>query len=222
MPDAINTLITILLFYGGFLLAISVHEFAHAWQSDRLGDPTARLIGRMTLNPKAHIDLWGTVLLPLMMLLSGSSFFFGWAKPVEVDAFNLRNPRKDGALISLSGPAANLITATALSLLLRLFPTVTLGSLSFIGFYVEFLIQINVVLAIFNLIPIHPLDGFSVVEGLLSEKNAREWRQLKPYGFIFLIFLVLPLFGTSAPISRVMIPIIDFVLNLLLPGSGVI
>src|SRR3972149_7760423 len=98
-------------------IAITVHEAAHAWMSDRLGDPTARLMGRLSLNPIKHIDLYGTVLVPLLLIIARSPLLFGWAKPVMFDPYNLKNPRKDGALIALSGPVSNMIVAVLLSIL---------------------------------------------------------------------------------------------------------
>src|SRR3990167_5250812 len=141
-----------------FLLALTIHEFAHALAADRLGDPTPRVQGRLTLNPVAHIDLFGTILLPLFLLLTRAPILFGWAKPVMFDPYNLANPRRDAALISFAGPLSNLLVAIILALLIRLstgFPTLAMGV---IGLVATPLILLNVVLAIFNLIPIHPLD----------------------------------------------------------------
>jgi len=211
-----------LFIYGGFLTAITIHEFAHAWFSDRLGDPTARLLGRMTLNPLPHIDIIGTFLLPLFLLFSNSMMLFGWAKPVPVDPFNFKNPRKDSAIVSLVGPGANIITAIIISSILRIFPVLLLGTLSFIGDFLQYLIYINVILAVFNLVPVHPFDGFAVVEGILPDQYARQWHELSPYGMLFLLFLIFPLFGQAAPVTRIISPIINFLLSLLLPGTGII
>lgn len=213
-----------------FIIAITVHEFAHAYVSDRLGDPTARLMGRLTLNPKHHIDTLGTIIIPLFLAFSGSNFIIGWAKPVPFDQYNLRNPRRDAALISLAGPASNLIVAFACSLILQAIFRFRLPMLSqsFLGLsiYISSLILnpviiINVVLAIFNIIPIHPLDGFKIVEGLLPEQSARQWHELEPYGMIFLIFLIFPLFGSS-PINQIISPIINFLLAILVPSAPLI
>jgi Zn-dependent protease len=203
-----------------FLVAITVHECAHAWAADRLGDPTAKLMGRLTLNPLAHLDFFGT----LMLLFAP----FGWAKPVQVDAFNLRNPRRDGAIISLAGPAANLILALLLAIFMQiLLHTLLISILNtlpglIIYTFFRLLILLNVNLAIFNLVPIHPLDGFAVVEGLLPEQYAKQWKDLRPYGMIFLLFLVFPVFGGEAPLTKIISPVIDFILSILIPGSGVI
>jgi Zn-dependent protease len=199
-----------------FLAAITVHECAHAWMSDRLGDPTAKLMGRLSLNPLSHLDWIGT----LFLLFAP----FGWAKPVQVDPFNLRHPKKDTAAISLAGPAANLLLAVLLSILLRLIEGFVIipAALSLVISLFQLIIILNVNLAIFNLIPIHPLDGFAVVRGLLPDHYARQWQQLQPYGIIFLIFLVFPIFGGSSPILNLISPIINAILSVLLPTGGII
>jgi len=203
-----------------FLIAITVHEYAHAKASDNLGDPTARLMGRLSLNPLAHLDMWGT----LMLLFAP----FGWAKPVPVDIYNLRNPKRDSALISLAGPASNLIIAAILAVLnfiisdLSLFSNALglVGGIS--GFFLQMAIILNVNLAIFNLIPIHPLDGFEIVHGLLPDEYARQWKELEPYGIIFLLFLVFPVFDGTSPIFKIISPIINLILSLLLPAQSII
>jgi Zn-dependent protease len=199
-----------------FLAAITVHECAHAWMSDRLGDPTAKLMGRLSLDPRAHLDLVGT----LFLLFAP----FGWAKPVQVDPFNLRNPKKDTAMISLAGPAANLLFALLCSIVLRIIIVLTFGNTigALVGTILSLIIMLNVNLAIFNLIPIYPLDGFAVVRGLLSDHYARQWQELQPYGIIFLIFLVFPVFGGNSPILQVISPVINLILSFLIPAGGVI
>lgn len=205
------------------IIAITFHEFAHAYVADQLGDPTPGLQGRLTLDPRAHLDLYGSLLF-LMLLISGSPVVLGWGKPVQFDPFNLRNPRRDSALISLAGPAANLLLTLFASLLLRLFVNTSFISLplTFLHFVTNFLtsiIIVNVTLAVFNLIPIHPLDGFKIVGGILSPQQAREWYSLEKYGMIFLLFLIFPLFG-PAPISLIVSPVIKFFLQFFLPGNS--
>jgi len=200
-----NDPVMFLLWGVALIVAITVHEFAHAWMADRLGDPTAKLAGRLTLNPLRHLDLVGTLLLFIM--------HFGWGKPVPVDPFNLRNPRRDNAVISLSGPASNILTAVICSLILRL---LIASSLSVASIILVPIIVMCINLAIFNLIPIHPLDGFAVVEGLLPEEAARQWHQLQSLGVIMLLVLVFPLFGSS-PVLSAITPVINMLIAILIP-----
>jgi len=198
-----------LVFILAFLVAITIHEAAHAFVADKLGDPTPRLAKRLTLNPIAHMDLYGTVLIPFFLLFIGSPFVFGWAKPVPVDPYNLAHPKKDSALISFAGPFANILLATILAILLRF----GLGNELTLA-----LIRINVVLAIFNLIPIHPLDGGKVLVGLLPSRQAHELEMfLERYGMLLLLFLIFPLFGGGSLVFQIISPIINLILNLLLP-----
>jgi len=202
------------IWVAAILVAITVHEFAHAWASDRLGDPTARLQGRVTLNPLAHLDPLGTLMLVL--------FRFGWGKPVPFDPFNLRNPRRDAALISFAGPAADLILAIILAVFIRL-GHVFLGPSAYIlELILTPFITLAVILAIFNLIPIHPLDGGKVLIGLLPEKLAYQWDEfLNRYGFIMILFLIIPFFGFSL-ISSIIFPIVNVILSFLLPGTPLV
>ena len=205
-----------------FAVAISVHEAAHAWMADRLGDPTARLSGRMTLNPLAHADLYGTVLIPIFLMFIGSPFIFGWAKPVPIDPYNLKDPKRDSAIISFAGPLANIVLAVFLSLLLRI---LLLPFSPVIYFYqlISALIQFNIVIAIFNLIPVHPLDGGKILVGLLSDETGRKVDQiLNQYGTILLLMLIFPIFGGTSIINLIISPIINLFLSILLPVSRVI
>src|SRR3989338_8349842 len=162
-------MITLISWIFAFVVAITIHETAHAFMADKLGDPTARLMGRLSLNPLVHYDPIGTSLLLGLVFLRALGFPvipFGWAKPVQFDPYNLKNPRRDSALISLAGPVSNLLLAILLSLVLRFMIS---------GFLVDLLypiITLNVVLAIFNLVPIHPLDGGKIFVGILPEKDA--------------------------------------------------
>lgn len=197
------------------LVAITIHEFSHALVADHLGDPTAKLMGRLTLNPLAHLDPLGT----LFLLLAR----FGWGKPVPVDPFNLRHPRRDSALISLAGPASNLILASLLSLILRILPFFPFSHLAFLLFQVLFvpIIILNVGLAIFNLFPISPLDGFKIVGGFLPSNLVYQWQELEDYGLFFLFLLLLPLSGQPL-LATILGPIVSTVLSFLLPGLGTI
>jgi len=179
--------------FATVLFAISVHESAHAWAADKFGDPTARLQGRISLNPIAHIDLIGTIIFPLILAVVGAPVF-GWAKPVMVNPYNLRNRRRDGMYISAAGPAANILVALAVILLLGVFKSPILSSASSsVALLLKIatnLLMINVFLAVFNLIPIPPLDGSGIVEGLLRGQALAMFERIKPYGFLILLAII--------------------------------
>ena len=178
------------------LFSLTVHEMAHAWTADRLGDPTARLLGRVSLNPIVHADPIGTVLFPLLALIGGVPFLIGWAKPVPVNVGRLRRQRRDYVLVAAAGPASNLLLAVGAASVLRLLPVspVTLGEPNVsvpIASLLSGAMQINVLLAVFNMIPIPPLDGGNVVGGLLPRPLARQFDLVRPYGFLLLYALML-------------------------------
>lgn len=203
-----------------FIVAITIHEAAHAWMADRLGDPTPRLMGRLSLNPLVHYDQVGTSLLLLLVILRSLGLPvipFGWAKPVQFDPYNLKNPRRDSALISVAGPASNLLLAGVLSLILFVLPSFALT------IFLSPIIALNVVLAIFNLVPIHPLDGGKIFVGLLPEDQAHEADLfLRRYGILILFALIFPWGQGQSPLFTVLSPLIDFILRILLPGSTLI
>lgn len=203
-----------IVFALSLLVAIAIHEFAHAWAADKLGDPTPRLQGRLTLNPIAHLDPVGTILL----LLVG----FGWGKPVQFDPFNLQNPRRDAAIISFAGPFSNMILVTILSLVYRFGILQNLLPFLPIGAIIPPLIQLNLVLAIFNLIPIHPLDGGKILVGLLPAEQARSVdRFLRQNGLILLLLLIFfPLVGGQSIVSSIISPIISFFMRIYLPNAS--
>ncbi len=208
MLDLLNNLPMFAIYAVALIIAITVHEYAHAWTADRLGDPTPKLQGRLTLNPLAHLDPIGTLMLFLVR--------FGWGKPVQFDPYNLANPKRDAAIISIAGPASNLILALGLSILVRVLPLpLALSQLSIS------IISINVVLAIFNLLPIHPLDGGKILVGLLPRDQAIEVdRFLNQYGTILLLFIIFPFFGQTSLVHTIISPIVNLILNILLPAAS--
>lgn len=187
----------------GLVIAITIHEFSHALAADWLGDPTPRSQGRLTLNPLAHLDPLGTLMLFLV--------HFGWGKPVIFDPYNLAHPRRDAGIISIAGPISNLLLATLLSLILHLLPLpLSLYPL----FYAVIVLSIS--LAIFNLVPVYPLDGEKILAAILPRDLAYEYQAvMSRYGTIILIFMILPLFGSS-PVISLISPAIDFISHLLL------
>ncbi|MBI3366565.1 site-2 protease family protein [Candidatus Roizmanbacteria bacterium] len=197
------------VYIAALLVAIAVHEFSHAFVADYLGDPTPRLQGRLKLNPLVHIDKFGLIFLLF--------FGFGWGKPVQFDPYNLKNPRRDAALISIAGPVSNFIIALLLSLVLRSFILLNQSFLYTISSFVIIpFISLNVILGVFNLLPIHPLDGFKIVGGILPEAKSKEWYQLERYGMIFLIMLIFPL-GRSSMLDVIIRPAVSFLLQLFIP-----
>ena len=178
------------------LFSLTVHESAHAWTADRLGDPTARLLGRVSLNPLVHADLIGTVLFPLIAMLTRLPLI-GWAKPVPVNVSRLRHHRRDYVLVAAAGPASNLLLAVVAAIGLRMLTVspVTLGEPNVsvpVASLLSRALQLNVLLAVFNMIPIPPLDGGNVLGGLLPPAlGSRFDAFVRPYGFILLYALLL-------------------------------
>jgi len=194
--------IVFLILSSILVLSITVHEFAHAWTADRLGDPTPRFKGRVSLNPLHHLDPLGT----LAIFLVG----FGWGKAVPYDPYNLKNPIPDAAKIALAGPVINLVIAGLASLMIRL-----VGDVPILQLILPTTIYLNVMLAIFNLLPVAPLDGSKVITALLPEQTAHEYQDfMSRYGTWVLLLLILPISGRSA-ISSLISPIIDWLVGIL-------
>ncbi|MBD94462.1 MAG: site-2 protease family protein [Acidobacteria bacterium] len=189
MPDIGQSLIILAV----LLFSLTVHEMAHALTADWYGDPTARRLGRISLNPAVHVDPVGTIMLPLLGLLAGG-FVFGWAKPVPVNPANLKNHRRDFLVIAAAGPASNILMAIVASQLLGLVPGGLGASEGVPGVLATFgfaMVQLNLLLAVFNMLPVPPLDGGNVLAGVLPEAIAASYdRLVRPYGFVILIVLM--------------------------------
>ena len=173
----------LLLSFSLLIIAMTIHEFSHGWTAYKLGDSTAKYSGRLTLNPLAHIDPFGTIILPLFLFLS-TGFAIGWAKPVPINYWALRNPKRDIIWVGLSGPLSNIIFAFLLGVLWRIIPLAQFPAL-----LLQKLIYINLLLGVFNLIPIPPLDGSRIAMGLLPTDMAAAYSRIEPYGFIIVAAL---------------------------------
>ena len=195
------------------LVALTIHEAAHAWSADRLGDPTARMLGRVSLNPIVHIDLIGTILLPLVSIVSGLPLL-GWAKPVPVNISRFAHPRRDFMIVAAAGPLSNLAQALVAGLLLAVIDPGAAGSFggSLVHGVLRLVVTANVFLAVFNLIPVPPLDGGNVLAGLLPRDAARVFDNLRPYGFIILYAMMF-----TGVLSSLIVPPASFLMRVFLP-----
>jgi Zn-dependent protease len=219
--DELSTIQKIAIMAPPLIFAIVLHEVAHGWVANRLGDHTARDMGRLTLNPVSHIDLFGTIIMPLLLFfLTNGKMIFGYAKPVPINPYNFKDPKKGMALSSLAGPGVNIAMAIAFSFLLRLVMPALEGMMpkqSWDWFALPITLMfaygviINVVLAVLNMIPIPPLDGSRVMYWLLPDKQASAYYRLEPYGMIVLLLLL----GLGV-LGRIIGPVIRPILSLLL------
>ena len=195
------------------IASLTFHEAAHAWTANWLGDPTARLLGRLSLNPAVHVDPIGTLLFPLIAIVTGAPLI-GWAKPVPVDMRNLRDPKRDFAIVALAGPVSNLLLAVLGAGVMSLAfgqdgTALRAGNTVAVGLF--YFVLVNVLLAVFNMIPIPPLDGGNVLIGILPAPMAAVVERLRGYGFVLLYVLLL-----SGALSAITRPLQRFILNVLL------
>jgi Zn-dependent protease len=227
VPDLAAFGHTLSVWFLPVILAITLHEAAHAWAAWKLGDDTAKSLGRLSFNPIRHVDPFGTLLLPGMLLVVQAPFLFGWAKPVPVAFHRLHNPKRDMIWVALAGPGINIVMALAAAALMHLL----VGAESDLGNWLwqnlDNALLINVVLACFNMLPLLPLDGGRVLTGLLPMPLARRFARTEPYGLFILlgIVFVLPLiareFGFAInPLAAVLLPIVQFVHGLVLLIAG--
>jgi Zn-dependent protease len=204
---------TILVLFVVLIASLTFHEAAHAWTANRLGDPTARLLGRLSLNPAVHVDPIGTVLFPLIAMVTGAPLI-GWAKPVPVDMRNLRDPKRDFAIVAAAGPISNLILAVAgAAVVFAVFgdDRSALRDGNVLAYGLFYFVLINVLLAVFNMIPIPPLDGGNVLIGLLPAPLAAIVESLRSWGFVLLYLLLL-----TGVLGAITAPVRAFILDVLL------
>jgi len=213
MPD-LSLVQKISIWVVPVLLGITVHEVAHGWIARKLGDNTAFMLGRLTLNPLKHVDPMGTILIPGMLLLLQAGFIFGYAKPVPINWKNLRQPKRDMALVAVAGPVANLLMAVGWALLLRLGLLLGDNGLALVYMGVAG-ITINAILMVLNLLPLPPLDGGRVLTGLLPGPMAYKFSRIEPYGFFILIGLLV-----TGVLGMILWPLISVFMSMMVPVTG--
>jgi len=207
------------IYFIPIMFGVIIHEVAHGWMAEKLGDPTARVMGRISLNPVVHVSLFGTIILPAFLLIMKSPILFGWAKPVPVDFNRLRHGRKGMAMVAVAGPLSNFIIAAFSAIFYHLLLFVgNTGILKAVPLLSKLIIplilmcaasvNINIILMVLNLIPIPPLDGGRIVVGLLPEEQARQFASIERYGMIILIFLLF-----SNLLGKIISPVLSFFIN---------
>lgn len=192
---------TILLYLVALVFSIVFHEVSHGWVAERNGDPTARMAGRLTLNPLPHVDPWGSIILPAILVFGGSPILFGYAKPVPVDVRNLRNPRIDGIKVALAGPSSNLLLGTLAAIAFFVSATY-LGGDHALSRLFAMGVAVNAALAVFNLLPVPPLDGSWLLDHTLRGEAYNTYRKFKPFGMLLIIGILL-----FPPVSHVLLGI---------------
>ena len=198
------SIVELLILIFILLFSITFHEYAHGFVAYKLGDQTPKIAGRLTINPTKHIDLLGTIILPFLLIILTGGYAFGYAKPVPINPYNFKNPKKDIMWVGIAGPLSNLILALVMSLIMRL------GPISTIKLPLQYGIIVNLVLFIFNLIPIPPLDGSRIVTAFLSSKNAYRYLKMETVGFVVIIVLIF-----SGLIRWFIIPILKILITIL-------
>jgi len=212
-----NILTQILIQAPVILFSVIIHEYAHGWMAEKRGDDTARIMGRLTLNPIPHIDLFGTIILPAICIMSHMPVF-GWAKPVPVNPNRLNDPKRDMVWVSLAGPLSNFTLAVAAAFIMwgvRTFPVLPPGLSMTIYELMQFMLVINVILPVFNLIPVPPLDGSKVVMGMLPYELAYRYASMERYGFIIIVLLM-----STNILWKILGPVVSFIVASLGGGTN--
>ncbi len=212
-----DTIIRIVIFIFPILSALTLHEFSHGYVAYLRGDDTAKRAGRLSLNPIRHLDIFGTIIFPLLLILIGSPFIIGWAKPVPINPYNFKDYKKDTALTAAAGPIANFIAAAVFSIIFNiLYNIFHVSDNSIIVLIVFYTIFINIILGLFNLIPIPPLDGSKIIGGFMSDRMYFAFQKLERKGIFILITIILisNFLGLNI-IGRVILPPVLFLVNIL-------